>query len=81
MGRESLGGPATSWIAGELRAEVARRDLTHQQVADMTGVAKTTVQRALKGDTALAVEVLLQLCEGLGMDVGGLVVKALDHME
>ncbi len=47
----------------------------------MTGVAKTTVQRALKGDTALAVEVLLQLCEGLGMDVGGLVVKALDHME
>lgn len=76
MGREQLIGPATAYIAGELRAERARLELTYDQLADATGLARTTIIRALKGETALAVEVLLPLCAALRMDVGALLDAA-----
>lgn len=40
MGREQLIGPATAYIAGELRAERARQGLTFDQVAERAGVAR-----------------------------------------
>ena len=60
MGRGQLTGPATAYVAGELRAERARQGLTIDELAERSGVAKTTANRALKGDTALAVEVLIR---------------------
>ena len=76
MGREQLIGPATAYIAGELRAERARQGLTFDELAERSGVAKTTVNRALKGDTALAVEVLIPLCAALRIDLGQLLNEA-----
>lgn len=76
MGREQLIGPATTYIAGELRAERARQELTFDQLADRAGLARTTVIRALKGETALAVEVLIPLCAALRIDAGRLLDEA-----
>ena len=76
MGREQLVGPATRYIAGELRAERGRRDLTVERLAEASGVAKTTVVRALKGETALSIEVLIPLCHALGIDSGSLLDEA-----
>ena len=76
MGRGRLTGPATAYVAGELRAERARQGLTIDELAERSGVAKTTVNRALKGDTALAVEVLIPLCAALRIDLGQLLNEA-----
>ena len=76
MGREQLIGPATAYIAGELRAERARQGLTFDQVAERAGVARPTVYRALKGESALAVEVLIPICAALRLDVGRLLDEA-----
>ena len=76
MGRGQLTGPATAYVAGELRAERARQGLTIDELAERSGVAKTTVNRALKGDTALAVEVLIPLCVALRIDLGQLLNEA-----
>ena len=76
MGRGQLTGPATAYVAGELRAERARQGLTIDELAERSGVAKTTVNRALKGDTALAVEVLIPLCAALRIDLGQLLNEA-----
>ena len=75
-GRGQLTGPATAYVAGELRAERARQGLTIDELAERSGVAKTTVNRALKGDTALAVEVLIPLCAALRIDLGQLLNEA-----
>ena len=76
MGRGQPTGPATAYVAGELRAERARQGLTIDELAERSGVAKTTVNRALKGDTALAVEVLIPLCAALCIDLGQLLNEA-----
>ena len=76
MGRGQLTGPATAYVAGELRAERARQGLTIDELAERSGVAKTTVNLALKGDTALAVEVLIPLCAALRIDLGQLLNEA-----
>ena len=76
MGRGQLTGPATAYVAGELRAERARQGLTIDELAERSGVAKTTANRALKGDTALAVEVLIPLCAALRIDLGQLLNEA-----
>jgi len=79
MGRERLVGPATQWIAGELRAAQARQRLTLDDIVKRTGVARSTVDRSLKGESAIAVEVLIPLCAGLSVDVGWLMSEAQRH--
>lgn len=76
MGRESLTGPVTSYIAAELRAQRARHKWTFDEIAERTSVKRATVIRALKGDTAISVEVLIPLCGGMGVDVVALVREA-----
>ena len=71
-------GPATAYIAGELRAQKARHNWTFDDVAERSGVARSTVERTLKGEHAIAVEVLIQLCAGMGLDVVSLVNEAAD---
>ena len=76
MGREQLIGPATTYIAGELRAARGRLQLTMEQLAEASGVAKTTVNRAFKGETAIAIEPLLKLCAALKIDMAELLDEA-----
>ena len=58
-------GPATAYIAGELRAQKARHNWTFDDVAERSGVARSTVERTLKGEHAIAVEVLIPDGDGL----------------
>lgn len=76
MGRESLIGPATAYIAAELRAQQARHRWSLDVIAERTGVSRSTVDRALKGKSALAVEVLIPLCIGMGLDPAKILTEA-----
>ena len=76
MGTSPLTGPATEYIAGELRAEMARRSWTLDQASEQSGLPRSTVNRALKGKTALAVETFITLGLTFGMDVGAVLDRA-----
>lgn len=76
MGRTALTGPATEYIAGELRAQQARRGWTLDDIVKRTGIKRSTVDRALKGESAIAVEVIIPLCQGMGLDVARLISEA-----
>lgn len=76
MGRQSLVGPATRFIAGELRAQQARHNWTLDNIAERTGIARSTIDRALKGKSALAVEILIPLAAGMGLDPAKLLSEA-----
>jgi len=75
-----LNGPATQWIAGELRAQRSRRQWTLDDIAERSGVARSTVDRALKGEGTLAIETLIALCDGMGLDAGKLVNGAVERL-
>lgn len=76
MGRETLTGAATRYIAGELRAQKARMGWTLDDIVTRTGVARPTVNRALTGKSAIAIESLIQLCHGMELDVVALITEA-----
>lgn len=76
MGREQLIGPVTDYIAREFRAQKGRLELTNDKIAELSGVSKTTVQRAMQGKSAIAVEALVALCAALRLDVAKLVDEA-----
>lgn len=76
MGLVKKVGPATEYIAGELRAQQARNGWTLDDIAARTGVDRSTVQRALKGASAIAAEVLVALCVGMGVDLSSLMREA-----
>ena len=80
MGRAKLIGPATTFIAGELRAQQARKEWSLDQIAERSGVSRSTVDRALKGDSALSIETLMALCDGMGLDLVTLMVEAQRHV-
>lgn len=76
MGRESLHSAVSEYIAGELRAQRARLDLTFDQVADMSGVKRGSVVRAMSGKSAITIDVMIPLCRALRLDVGKLLDEA-----
>lgn len=78
MGRHALVGPATEYIAGELRAQRSRRKWTLDEIAARTGLARSTVDRSLSGSSAIAVEVLIPLCQGMDLDPVALIRAARD---
>lgn len=76
MGLVKKVGPATEYIAGELRAQQARNGWTFDDIEARTGVDRSTAARALKGTSAIAAEVLVALCLGMDVDLGPLVSEA-----
>jgi len=58
-------------IAAEVRAEVARQDLTQQQLADRIGppASQWWVSRRLTGDVAIAADELVKIANALGVPV------------
>lgn len=78
MGRQpGKVGPATTYVAGELRAQKARLEWSLDTIAERSGIPRSTVDSALKGQTAIASEVLFALCDALGLDAGALARDAL----
>ena len=76
MGRQALVGPITSHIAGELRAQKSRHRWSLDWIADRSGLPRSTVDRALKGEAAISVEVLIPLCAAMQMDAAALMRDA-----
>jgi len=76
MGRNALRGPVTSYVAGELRAQRSRMRWSLDYIAERSGLPRSTVDRALKGEGALAVEVLVPLCIAMQLDVASLLRDA-----
>lgn len=68
MGKEKLVGPATQYIAGELRAQKARMGWSLDDIAARSDIARGTVDRALKGLSAIAIEIFIPLAEGMELD-------------
>ena len=80
MGRQKLVGPATAHIAGELRAQKARRGWTYDDLEERTGLSRSTIDRALKGNTAISIEVLIPLAAGMELDLSILIDQASEAM-
>ena len=74
--RRAVVGPATKYLAGELRAQRARLEWTMDQLVEHTGVARGTAQRALSGESAIPAEILVALAVGMRMDIGELMTEA-----
>lgn len=72
MGRNALVGPVTDYIAGELRAQKSRRRWTLDEIAERSGLPRSTVDRALHGQVVISVEVLVPLCQGMQVDAAAL---------
>lgn len=62
-------------IAGELRAQKSRHRWSLDWIADRSGLPRT-VDRALKGEAAISVEVLIPLCAAMQMDAAALMRDA-----
>ena len=75
-GRTVLTGKATRFIAGEMTAQKVRNGWSLDDIEARTGVPRSTVDRALDGEHTLAVETLVQLCAGMGLDVVQLIRQA-----
>lgn len=68
-------GPVSRYIADRFSA-VRERVGTYDEISVKSGVKKTTVVRACKGDTGLAVETFVPLALALGFDPGQLLNEA-----
>lgn len=71
-----MAGPATAFVAGELRAQKARLCWTLDEIAARALVGRSTVDRALKGEAGLTVEALVQIAAAMGMDASALMREA-----
>lgn len=69
-------GPATIYVAQELRAQRARLEWSLDTLAEKSGVARMTAYRALTGERALDIETLIKLCNAMGLNVSALLNEA-----
>lgn len=56
-------------IAAEVRAQIARLQLTQRQVADLVGMTQPALQLRLVGARSFRAEELVKLAEALGVPV------------
>ena len=54
-------------VAGELRAERARQDITWDALVEATGISKSSVLRYLKGTRDIPLPEYVALCGALGL--------------
>jgi transcriptional regulator with XRE-family HTH domain len=65
-----------STAAAELRAYLARRDLTIDDAAELVGVNPSWLARRLRGTTKLTLEDIELICTRLGIPIGDVVRAA-----
>ena len=51
-------------------------NLTQRQIAIQAGLGQATVNRALLGETAIAVEAFVMICRALGLSASALIEQA-----
>ncbi|MGA6128815.1 MULTISPECIES: helix-turn-helix domain-containing protein [unclassified Microbacterium] len=64
------------WIAGDLRAEMARQKRTGGELAEVLGISAHTAGRRLKGDIPFDVIELAAACDWLGISLVDVVRRA-----
>ena len=65
-------------IMGEIRAEMARRRMSGQELAQRCGMQQSTMSRRLNG-SPFTVRELLAVCRALGLTLTGLASEARKH--
>ncbi|MGX6508246.1 helix-turn-helix domain-containing protein [Rhodococcus sp. SJ-2] len=63
-------------MGAELRAARARRDLSRNQLAEMSGVSASTIVRVEGGERSLDILQLIDLCTALRIDPGDILRAA-----
>ncbi|MEU0871617.1 helix-turn-helix domain-containing protein [Nocardia brasiliensis] len=63
-------------VAAELRAALARAQISQGELADRVGIHRATVNRLMQGGRALEVEVLYEFADALDFDPGELLDTA-----
>lgn len=63
-------------VRGQIKAELARRDLTNTQLAARLGVSDMWVSRRLAGTVPIAVAELEQIADAIGIPVGVFLERA-----
>lgn len=63
-------------VAGNLRAELARRDLTQQEIADQLGISSVQVSRRMRGEVDWRLSELEAVAELLGLGLRDLLPVA-----
>lgn len=61
-------------VAGNIRAEVARRGMLQSELADALHLTRPTVSQILNGTTAITLDRLEQIADVLQVDAAALVV-------
>lgn len=69
-------GPATLYVAQELRAQRARLEWSLDTLAEKSGVPRSTAHRALAGERAVDVEAVVAMSIAMGLDAGRLLSEA-----
>ncbi|MBH0778747.1 helix-turn-helix domain-containing protein [Nocardia bovistercoris] len=81
MGAKETATAINRAVGNELRAARARRDLTRQQLADLTGLAVSTIQRFENGERSPDMQQLHALCGALDIPMREFVSSALRDIE
>lgn len=62
-------------LRGEIRAELARRKITHADLSTITGIPVTRLRRRLAGDVPFKFGEVLAIVDALGIDYADLHAK------
>ncbi|MFC3963522.1 helix-turn-helix domain-containing protein [Nocardia jiangsuensis] len=81
MGANESVGSINRAVGNELRAARARRALTRQQLAELTGLAVSTIQRFENGDRSPDMQQLHALCQALEIPMREFVALAMKDIE
>lgn len=81
MGAKETASGINHAVGNELRAARARRDLTRQQLAVLTGLAVSTIQRFENGERSPDMQQLHALCQALEIPMREFVTLALKDIE
>ncbi|MFX0581196.1 helix-turn-helix domain-containing protein [Nocardia nepalensis] len=81
MGAKQAATAINRAVGDELRASRARRDLTRQQLAELTGLAVSTIQRFENGERSPDMQQLHALCGALDISMREFVTLALEGVE
>ena len=61
--------PLTETVAGEVRAELGRRNISRVELAARLGISRTALWNRLRGETEFSISELEKVAEFLGVPV------------
>lgn len=79
MSRTKSGETRNAALAGEIRAELARQQLSGRELARRVGKPETTVARYLRGGTAMSLDDIELFAQALEMSTVDLVARAYER--